>query len=465
MEVKDALELTRDNMRDYGIYCACGRSYPQINDGLKSAYKRAIYGMVKNNKHQIVKVAELASYALPYHPHPTSISQVIISLGDNGNKLKFMDTQGNWGDSSKGIQASAERYIGGKLSTLAESLMCDAIDYAPTILGEIDKDEPEALPTLLPICFINGLRGIPSGLPVLNIPPLNISDMIDYYISILSHKTLDFTPRKLPAPNLELDIISPEDNWVSILKTGNGTLKLAPVMEIDSKGVIKIVSLPGSKNAESVQKIIDKEGFSDKVDLRDESTEQLCIIIEKVPRKQCNMKELFDILYNKLQISETYNMAFFDKEKIYVPCPFDKVVKANLSFLIETHKNYLSHQEENLKRKLLILEIIEAMKASTQIKKLSEMSYDEAKDFICKKYKVEDDIASQVLQKPMSYLTKEHLNEIEDLKEKIQAVLDNEQDIYSYLIQKYKAIKKEINSITRDKFITTRFVSEGDGWL
>ena len=34
-----------------------------------------------------------------------------------------------------------------------------------------------------------------------------------------------------------------------------------------------------------------------------------------------------------------------------------------------------------------------------------------------------------------------------------------------YLIQKYKAIKKEINSITRDKFISTRFVSEGDGWL
>lgn len=92
MDTKDALELTRDNMRDYGKYIAMGRSYPCIYDGLKSSYKRAIYGMYLNNKHQIVKVAELAAFALPYHPHPTSVSGVIVSLGDNANKIKLMNT-------------------------------------------------------------------------------------------------------------------------------------------------------------------------------------------------------------------------------------------------------------------------------------------------------------------------------------------------------------------------------------
>ena len=87
----DALELAQDNYKSYSIYVAQGRAYPNIKDGAKSVYKRAIYGMWKDAPRAKVKVAELAAYALPYHPHPTSISGVIVSLGENGNKLKFLD--------------------------------------------------------------------------------------------------------------------------------------------------------------------------------------------------------------------------------------------------------------------------------------------------------------------------------------------------------------------------------------
>ena len=123
--VKDALELAQDNYKEYSQYIAQGRAYPCILDGAKSSYKRAIYGMWKEAPRSIVKVAELAAYALPYHPHPTSISGVIVQLGDNGNKLKLMKTQGNWGDSSRNIQPSADRYIGGMLSDTALKLLCD----------------------------------------------------------------------------------------------------------------------------------------------------------------------------------------------------------------------------------------------------------------------------------------------------------------------------------------------------
>ena len=136
--------------------------------------------MYQNNTHKTVKLIDLAAHALPYHPHPSSISGVIVQLGENGNKLKLMETQGNWGDSTKKIEPSADRYIGGYLSTLAESLMCDSVEYGEFVKGEIEKDEPKALPTLLPLCFINGLKGIPSGLPTLNIPTMNIDSLIDY---------------------------------------------------------------------------------------------------------------------------------------------------------------------------------------------------------------------------------------------------------------------------------------------
>ena len=66
------------------------------------------------------------------------------------------------------------------------------------------------------------------------------------------------------------------------------------------------------------------------------------------------MKEVFKRLYIKLQSSETYNLAFFDEEKIYVPCSFNKVVRANLQHVIETHKNRIAKQSDDLKIKLRV---------------------------------------------------------------------------------------------------------------
>ena len=441
MVKKDSLELAKENYTEYSKYVAQGRAYPCITDGLKSSYKRAIYGMYKNNTHKIVKVAELAAHALPYHPHPTSISGVIVQLGEDGNKLKLMETQGNWGNSKVGISASAERYIGGYLSPLAESLLCDSVEYCNYIKGEIEKDEPEALPALLPLCFINGSEGIPSGLPKLTIPTVDILGMVDYYVNILEHKSLTFKPRKFPKPNYDCEVISDETAWNQIMETGKGTLKLAPIMRWEDESII-IDELPGSKNADSVHKILEKEFLNDKIDIRDESTNITRIVIERVPHKQVDMEEIYSRLYDKLQSNIICNMAFFDQEKIYVPCGFHNVVKANLQYLINTHRNRISHQINDLKLKLKVLEIIELLKKGDNLKKLVDFDNNGAVQYICDKYKVEKDIASKVMQKPLSYLTKEHSQELIDLKSNIDGLENDNRDIYEFLIKKYKDLKK-----------------------
>ena len=445
-DTRDALELAKENYTEYSKYVAQGRAYPCIIDGLKTSYKRAIYGMYQNNKHKIVKVAELAAHALPYHPHPTAIAGVIVQLGEGGNKLKLMETQGNWGDSTKGVQASADRYIGGYLSPLAEALLCDSVEYCNFIKGEIDKDEPEALPALLPLCFINGLEGIPSGLPKLNIPTIDMFGMIDYYINVLEHKSLDFKPRKFPQPNYDCDVISDSEAWNQVMKTGKGTIKLAPKMRIED-GVITINELTPGKSNEHVKKILEKEFLADKIDIRDESTRQTCIVIEKVPHKSCDMLELYDRLYSKLQVNEICNMAFFDQERIYVPCSFDKVVKTNLQYLINTHQNRIIHQLDDLKLKLKVLEIIEEIKLSGSIRDLVDFDTQGAIIYIASNYNTTEEIASKVFQKPLSYLTKAHLDEIESLKNQIFELENDNRDIYEFLIKKYKNLKKDLNII------------------
>lgn len=455
--VVDATELAKINYTDYSKYVAQGRSYNSIYDGAKSSYRRAIYGMYKGQGQKKMKVAELAALALPYHPHPTSVSGVIVQLGEAGNKLKLMDTQGNWGDSTRGVEASADRYIEGRLSTLAQHLLCDSIEYAEMVPGEIDKPEPKALPTLLPLCFINGSSGIPSGLPTLNVPTLNINDMIDYYIDVLKHKDVEYRPTKVPNPNLEIDVLSSKEDWKQVMLTGKGSIRTAPRMTIDNN-VITITGLPKTKNSDHIRKIIEKEILLDKVDLRDESAKEIKYVIEKVPHKQCNMQELYKRLYTKLQSSETYNMAFFDENKIYVPCSFHKVVKANIQYLIETHQNRITIQLQQLNVKLKVLQIIEDMKKKNKFKELFDLNTEEALDHIQSTYKVNEEISTKVLQKPLSYLTKEHEQEIIDLTNDIRALETDQNDIYEFLITKYKNIKKELNQIIKDKFKPTVFV-------
>lgn len=453
----DALELVKKNYSEYSVYVSQGRAYPSLLDGLKTSYRRALYGMHENRSNKIVKVAELAAHALPYHPHPTSVAGVIIQMGESGNKLKMMDTQGNWGDSSKGIEASAERYIGGKLSQLAEDLLLDSVEYTNFIKGEIDKDEPEALPALLPYCFINGMSGIPSGLPTLNIPTLDIIGMIDYYLEILENKDLTYKPKKYPKPNLEIDIISSKADWENILETGKGALKTAPVMNIDGN-VITITGLPAGKSVDHVRKIIDKEILLDKIDIRDESAEELCIIVEKVIHKQCDMKEIYKRLYTKLQSNSTFNMAFYDKDKIYVPCSFNKVVRSNLQYVIDTHKNRIAKEIYDLEDKLAVLEIIETIKLKNHTKKFIELDYDGAIEFLCCTFKCSQVQASKVLQKPISYLTKEHAQEIIDLENAIAELKNDQSDIFEFLSKRYKDLKKKINSVIKNKFKPTKFV-------
>jgi topoisomerase-4 subunit A len=442
--VKDALELASENYKEYSLYVAAGRAYPNLVDGAKSVQKRIIYSLYKKAPRSIIKVAEASGYCLDLHPHPSAVPEVIVSLGDDGNKFKFVDKQGNFGHRAKGIEASAPRYIGCKLSDLAIDLTCDGVEYCPTITGELDKPEPIALPTLLPLCFLNSMSGIPAGLPKLNIPCLDIEGMFDYYIDILKHKDINWVPKKLPIPNVGVPILSTKKEWEDILKTGKGTVKLAPEMTIDKNGTITITAMPSSKSAEHVRKIIEKEILLDKVDMRDESTYETRIVVEKVFKKQCDMQEIFDRLYKKLQASETYNLAFFDQNHIYVPCSFDFVVKSNINYLIETHTNRLTHQIKDNKEKLEVLQIIEKLKKTNNWKAIFDLTYDDACTYLQNTFKCSVETSQAVLRKPISYLTKEHQKEITDLQDIISELENDQSDIFEMLAKKYKAVKQKV---------------------
>ena len=101
------------------------------------------------------------------------------------------------------------------------------------------------------------------------------------------------------------------------------------------------------------------------------------------------------------------------------------------------------------------------MKKGNALKTLFDCELSGAIAFIVEKYKVSSDIANKVLQKPMSYLTREHGQEIIDLQNEIKDLETDQSDIYEFLTKKYKAIKKEINAVIKNKFAATTFVKAG----
>ena len=219
--------------------------------------------------------------------------------------------------------------------------------------------------------------------------------------------------------------------------------------------------LKAQRNIDKIRKILDREIVLDKLDVRDESTTTIQAVIEKVPKKQVNMEEIYKKLCKRLKSSESYNMAFFDENYIYDDeANFELVVRKNLEYIIKTHHNRIKVQLENIKRKLLVLQIIEKIKKNKLVNKFVQLNYDETVKLLIDTYKIDVDIAKQVVQKPISYLTKEHLNEITSMENQIKSLENEQSDIYEFLINKYTELRKTLNKLLKGKFLETKFIKK-----
>ena len=74
-------------------------------------------------------------------------------------------------------------------------------------------------------------------------------------------------------------------------------------------------------------------------------------------------------------------------------------------------------------------------------------------------YNLDDTAAKSVLNKPISYLTREHDEEIKQLEKSIKICENNNQDIYNYLLEIYKSLLKDVKAFTKN-VIPTVFINK-----
>jgi DNA gyrase subunit A len=128
-----------------------------------------------------------------YHPHgDQAIYDALVRLAQPFSmRYPLVDGQGYFG-SVDGDSAAAMRYTESRLARLATEMLrdidADTIDFVPNY--DESRKEPSVLPARFPNLLVNGSSGIAVGMAT-NIPPHNLSEVIDAIIAMIDDPTID----------------------------------------------------------------------------------------------------------------------------------------------------------------------------------------------------------------------------------------------------------------------------------
>ena len=270
-EAINATKLITDNYLTYGQYIDSFRAVPGI-DGLKAVQRRMLLSVKDVANTGFASSGAVVGHCCGrYHPHGLESSYLVLcSLVQNG----YVIGHGNLGGFLPQDEAAAMRYTKVKASSKFNESIFKLVPHSPSIENEFGNMEPTYLPVPFPLCLTTGSRGIGVGL----------LSMIPAFSATSLYKALmKDDPKFLQAPK-GLNIVSGELEKIWTRGEGFLTYGLRVFQEkslIDEKTVSII---EGSLRVfyPEVEKIFEKELDEQIVYIRDESVENIRIIVSRV---------------------------------------------------------------------------------------------------------------------------------------------------------------------------------------
>jgi len=313
----------------YALSTITARSLPDVRDGLKPVHRRLLWAM------RLLRLDPAAGYKKcarvvgdtigKYHPHgDQSVYDAMVRLAQTFSlRYPLVDGQGNFGNID-GDNAAAYRYTEARLTATAVELMAGldegAVDYRPTYNGE--EEEPEVFPGLFPNLLANGASGIAVGMAT-SIPPHNAAELIDAATFLIDqpHCEPGALMQFVQGPDFPTGGIV-ADSPAAIAEayaTGRGAFRVRARWAIEDQGrgtwVAVISEIPyqvqKSKLIEQIAALISEKKLPILADVRDESDEEIRIVIEPRSRSvepQVLMDSLFRLTELEVRISLNLNV-------------------------------------------------------------------------------------------------------------------------------------------------------------
>jgi len=318
----------------YALSTITARSLPDVRDGLKPVHRRLLWAM------RLLRLDPAGAYKKSarvvgdvigkYHPHgDQSVYDAMVRLAqDFALRYPLVDGQGNFGNID-GDNAAAYRYTEARLTAVAMQLMAGldegTVDFRPTYNGE--EEEPEVFPGLFPNLLANGASGIAVGMAT-SIPPHNVGELIDAAIKLIDRKRLD--DRELleivKGPDFPTGgiLVDDQDTILRAYISGRGAFRLRARVALEREkggGWHLLVSeipygVPKAKLIEQIAQLIADKKLPILADVKDESAEDLRIVLE--PRaRTVDADLLLESLYRltDLEIRFPLNLNVLDETR------------------------------------------------------------------------------------------------------------------------------------------------------
>ena len=316
----------------YALSTITSRSLPDVRDGLKPVHRRLLYAMnllnLQPNKSFKKSARVVGDVMGKYHPHgDAAIYDSMVRMAQEFSmNFTLVDGQGNFGNID-GDNAAAMRYTEARMSEVSrlmlEGINDNAVDFRDTYDGS--GKEPVLLPSGFPNLIVNGAQGIAVGMAC-SIPPHNLNEVCDAAIYLIDNldKNNDKIYEIIKGPDFPTGgiLVESEKNIIDFYKTGRGSFRLRSNWKVEKKSSgtwhICINEIPyqvqKSRIIEKIAELILNKNLIIVSDIRDESSDEIRIIIEPKSRN-ISPKDIMETLYQltDLEVRIQLNLNVLDK--------------------------------------------------------------------------------------------------------------------------------------------------------
>jgi topoisomerase-4 subunit A len=326
IDLKSALE---ERYLAYALSTIMHRALPDARDGLKPVHRRILHAMrlLRLDPGQVhKKCARIVGDVIgKFHPHgDQSVYDALVRLAqDFAQRYPLVDGQGNFGNID-GDNAAAYRYTEARMTEVARLLLDgideDAVDFRETYNGE--DEEPVVLPAAFPNLLANGSQGIAVGMAT-SIPPHNAAELCDAALYLIQHPETSSEQLMtfVPGPDFPTGgiIVETRASMAETYRTGRGAFRTRARWHVEDQGrgtwlaVVTEIPYMVSKGRliEKIAELLNDKKLPLVADLRDESAEDIRIVIEPRARNvdpNLMMESVFRLSELESRISMNMNV-------------------------------------------------------------------------------------------------------------------------------------------------------------
>ena len=324
--LRDALE---ERYLAYALSTIMHRALPDARDGLKPVHRRILYGMDLlglDPRAAFKKSAKIVGDVMgSFHPHgDQAIYDAMVRLAqDFSSRYPLVDGQGNFGNID-GDNAAAYRYTEARMTEVARLLLEgideDGVEFRLNYDGQ--TKEPVVLPGGFPNLLANGAQGIAVGMAT-SIPPHNAAELCDAALHLIEKPDAKSKAllKWVKGPDFPTGgiVVDSKESIIEAYTTGRGSFRTRSrwTQEEGARGtwVIVVTEIPWlvqkSRIVEKIAELINEKKLPLVGDVRDESAEDIRIVIEPKSRTvdpALMMESLFRLTELESKISLNLNV-------------------------------------------------------------------------------------------------------------------------------------------------------------